>query len=135
MKYDKNMDIPIYYGGPVLNNIVGVLHTKDFLMGSSNTDKKQKLAFTLDRKMLEEVAHGRGPKKKIITLGLANWESGQLEQEIEALPPRKTNGSWLVIPYDEEIIFGPQREDMWEMCVSKAIANKTNEITDKIFKS
>ena len=134
-KYDKNMDIPIYYGGPVLNNIVGVLHTKDFLMGSSNTDKKQKLAFTLDRKMLEEVAHGRGPKKKIITLGLANWESGQLEQEIEALPPRKTNGSWLVIPYDEEIIFGPQREDMWEMCVSKAIANKTNEITDKIFKS
>ena len=135
VKYDKNMDIPIYYGGPVLNNIVGVLHTKDFLKGSSNTDKKQKLAFTLDRKMLEEVAHGRGPKKKIITLGLANWESGQLEQEIEALPPRKTNGSWLVIPYDEEIIFGPQREDMWEMCVSKAIANKTNEITDKIFKS
>jgi hypothetical protein len=42
--------------------------------------------------------------------------------------------SWLILPYDEKIVFGPQPTDLWEMCVSRAVENKTTEITDKIFK-
>ena len=67
-------------------------------------------------------------------MGLANWEANQLEDEIEALPPRKSTGSWLVIPYDDTLVFGPQREDMWEMCVSRAVESKTAELTGKYFK-
>ena len=26
----ENINPPIYYGGPILNNLIGVLHTKDF---------------------------------------------------------------------------------------------------------
>jgi putative transcriptional regulator len=132
----RNTDInpPVYYGGPILTNIIGVLHSKEITLGSSNTTKKDSLAFTLDRKMLELVAKGEGPKQKIITLGMANWEANQLEEEIDALPPRKSSMSWLILPYDEKIIFGPQPEDLWEMCVSRAIENKTAEITSKIFK-
>ena len=126
---------PIHYGGPVLNNIIGVLHSKDYMLGSSNTDKKQELAFTLDRKMLEIIAKGEGPKQKIVTLGIANWEANQLEEELIADPPRTKNMSWLVIPYNEEIVFGDNNQDLWEMCVSKAVENKTKEITSKVFRS
>ena len=45
--------MPVYYGGPVLTNILGVLHTKEFQLSSTNHAGDQPLAFTLDRKMLE----------------------------------------------------------------------------------
>ena len=104
------------------------------MLGSTNTDKVQPLAFTLDKKILDIIAQGDGPKEKLITLGMSNWEQGQLEAELDATPPRKANMSWLVIPYDYELVFGPKREDMWEMCVSRAVQNTTTELTNKIFK-
>ena len=68
-------------------------------------------------------------------MGMANWQSQQLEDEIDAIPPRKPAMSWLVLPCDEKLIFGPQPIDLWDMCVSRAVENKTKEITDKIFKN
>ena len=135
VKLNENINPPIYYGGPILNNLIGVLHSKDFQLGSSNINKLHPLAFTLDRKMLEVIAQGGGPKQKLILMGMANWEAQQLEDEIDAVPPRKSTMSWLVLPCDEKLIFGPQPIDLWEMCVSRAVENKTKEITDKIFKN
>ena len=127
--------MPVYYGGPVLTNIIGVLHTKDFQLGSSNSAGDQPLAYTLDRKILEIIAQGGGPKTYIINMGLANWESGQLESELDPVPPRPKNLSWLVLPYDEKLVFTNKPEELWEKCVNLAISNKTAEITSKIFKS
>ena len=135
LKRLESINPPIYYGGPVLNNLIGVLHTKDFQLGSTNVNKLHPLAFTLDRKMLDVIAHGGGPKQRIITMGMANWEARQLEDEIDALPPRRPSMSWLVVPCDEKLIFGPQPQDLWDMCVQRAVKNKTKEITDKIFKN
>ena len=135
LKRLESINLPVYYGGPVLNNLIGVLHTKDFQLGSSNVNKLYPLAFTLDRKMLEVIAQGGGPKQKLILMGMANWEAQQLEDEIDAVPPRKSTMSWLVLPCDEKLIFGPQPIDLWEMCGSRAVENKTKEITDKIFKN
>ncbi len=46
--------------------------------------------------------------------------------------------SWLVMDYDEKMVFGQldddRSEDIWEDCVSQAIKLKTQEITSKIFK-
>ena len=125
---------PVFYGGPILNNIIGVLHSKDYMLGSTNTGKSQELAFTLDRKILQSIAQGGGPKQKLITLGMANWDQGQLEAELDAVPPRTKTMSWLLLPYDKDILFGPQTEDLWEICVSRAVKNKTKELTSKYFK-
>ena len=135
LKRIENINLPVYYGGPVLNNLIGVLHSKDFQLGSSNINKLHPLAFTLDRKILEVIAQGGGPKQKLITMGMANWQAHQLDDEIDALPPRRPAMSWLVVPCDEKLIFGPQPQDLWDMCVSLAVENKTKEITDKIFKN
>ena len=114
---DPKINPPIWYGGPVLTNILGVLHTLDFTLKSTNLVKKD-LGFTLDRKMLESIAQGGGPKHYMITLGLANWEPGQLENEFEGIPPKSPAFSWLTLDYEYDLIFGPKREDFWDICVS-----------------
>jgi putative transcriptional regulator len=133
-KRDPRVNPPIWYGGPVLTNILGVLHTLDFTIKSTNLIKKD-LGFTLDRKMLEVIAQGGGPKQYIITLGLANWEPGQLENELDGIHPKSPAFSWLTLDYEPSLIFGPKTNDFWDSCVSKSIENKTKEITNKIFKN
>ena len=127
---------PVYYGGPILTNVVGVLHSTDFILSSTNTLTEDNVGFTLDRKLLEVIANGEGPKNKLITLGMANWGSGQLEEEIEH--PRNPAMSWLLLDYDEKFVFGQLDEDkpddLWENCVTQAVKNKTQEITSKLFK-
>jgi putative AlgH/UPF0301 family transcriptional regulator len=95
-----------------------------------------KVGFTLDRKILEVIARGDGPSNMLITLGMANWTTGQLEEEMEH--PRNPAMSWLVMDYDEKFVFGQldddKPDDLWESCVSQAIRAKTREITSKVFK-
>jgi putative AlgH/UPF0301 family transcriptional regulator len=126
---------PVYYGGPVLTNVVGVLHSTDFVLSSTNELVDSKVGFTLDRKILEVIARGDGPSNMLITLGMANWTTGQLEEEMEH--PRNPAMSWLIMDYDEKFVFGQLDEDkpddLWESCVSQAIRVKTQEITSKIF--
>lgn len=124
----------VYYGGPILTNIIGVLHTKDVQLASSQSRKQDELAYTLDRKMLEMIAQAGGPKKRLIMLGMANWEAGQLEAELDPEPPRPKTMSWLTLDYDESLVFTSKPDDLWETCVNRAVANKTSEITSKIFK-
>jgi putative transcriptional regulator len=127
---------PVYYGGPIMNNVVGVLHSTEYTLSSTNTLAEGNVGFTLDRKILEEIARGRGPKNMMITLGMANWTAGQLEEEMEH--PRNPAMSWLVMDYDEKFVFGQldddKPDDLWESCVSQAIRAKTREITSKVFK-
>ena len=124
----------VYYGGPVLTNIIGVLHTKDVQLGSSQSRKQDELAYTLDRKMLEMIAQAGGPRKRLIMLGMANWEAGQLEAELDPQPPRPKTMSWITLDYDEDLVFTSKPDDLWETCVSRAVMAKTSEITSKIFK-
>jgi len=133
---NQQVQPPVYYGGPVLNNIIGVLHSTDYRLPSTTALKDGDVGFTLDRKILEDIAIGAGPQNKLITLGLANWDAGQLEEEIEH--PRNPAMSWLVMDHDEKMVFGQLDDDksdaIWEECVSMAVKNKTAEITSKIFK-
>ena len=128
---------PVYYGGPVLNNVVGVLHSTEYRLASTNKLADGNVGFTLDSKILEDVARGKGPLNPMVTLGMANWNSSQLEEEIEH--PKAPGMSWLLLDYDEKLVFGQlddaKPDDIWEDCVSRAVRKKTEEITSKIFKN
>ena len=127
---------PVYYGGPVLNNVVGVLHSTEYRLASTNKLADGNVGFTLDSKILEDVARGKGPLNAMVTLGMANWASSQLEAEIEH--PHAPQMSWLILDYDEKLVFGQledqKPDDIWEDCVGRAVQNKTAEITSKIFR-
>ena len=47
--------------------------------------------------------------------------------------------SWLLMDYDEKLVFGQaddvKSDEIWEECLTKAVRNKTAEITSKIFKN
>mgnify|MGYP002700975431 FL=1 len=132
-----NINHPVYYGGPIMTNVVGVLHSTDFtLKSTSRVGMLNDAGFTMDRKILEVIAQGGGPKNKVITLGLANWSTGQLEEELEH--PRNPAMSWLIMDYNEKFVFEQLTKEkpdiIWENFVSQAIQNKTQEITAKVFK-
>ena len=127
---------PIYWGGPVLNNVVGVLHSTEYRLPSTNTLIEGTVGFTLDSKILQDVAQKKGPLNRMVTLGMCNWASSQLEDEIEH--PHAPQMSWLMLDYDEKLVFGQLPEskpdDIWEDCVSRAVKKKTQEITSRIFR-
>ena len=130
----SDIQYPTWYGGPVLSNLIGVLHTPDYA-GPQTNGMADSCRFTLDRKILVDIADNKGPEQFMITIGLSNWEANQLDAELEAVPPRPSTMSWLVLDYDKNLVFGKKESDFWEMCVSRAVANKTSELTNKIFKN
>tara|TARA_Y100000592_G_scaffold52851_1_gene83516 strand:+ start:2303 stop:2890 length:588 start_codon:yes stop_codon:yes gene_type:complete len=133
---DPKVNPPVYWGGPVLNNVVGVLHSTDYKLPSTNSLIDNTVGFTLDSKILADIGKKQGPLNKMVTLGMCNWNSSQLEEEIEH--PHAPQMSWLMLDYDEKLVFGQledqKADEIWEDCVSRAVKNKTAEITSKIFK-
>ena len=70
----------------------------------------------------------------MLTMGISSWNAGQLDEEIQSLPPRQKTGSWLHLNYDDAIVFGPKTETLWNDCVGQCIMNATKKITNKVFK-
>ena len=129
---DPKINPLIYYGGPVLTNLLGCLHSTDYKIVTTNPEKNS-IGFTLDKKILEDIAQKKGPRNYVITMGMASWMPGQLESEIDGIPPRLPGTSWLVLDYDPKLIFGAKTKDFWEKCVQKSIETKSKEIVDKAF--
>lgn len=124
----------INFGGPVMSGYVGCLHTKDYCL--KNTQGVYGPAnFTFDKQIIEDIVNGRGPENYILTLGVASWDSGQLELEIAGDPPRDKKNSWLVLDFNDDIAWDTPLKDMWNGCVNLSIAQHSKDFTDKLFKS
>ena len=52
------------------------------------------------------MARGEGPEKAFIALGYAQWDAGQLEQELK-------DNSWLTLPLDESMLYELPYEERW----------------------
>ena len=76
-----NVKVPIYWGGPVEENIILVLHSKEYQV--ENTKKYKDISVSSGYKILLEIADEKGPKKSLILIGHSGWGSGQLEGEME----------------------------------------------------
>mgnify|MGYP000025206222 FL=1 len=103
---------PVYFGGPVQTDRGFVLHEQtEAALYSSSLKIPNGLAMTTSKDVLEQVAHGQGPKRFLMTLGYAGWSAGQLEEELSL------NG-WLNIPTSTEkiaeIIFDTPDTDKYD---------------------
>lgn len=99
--------IRVHFGGPVELGRGFVLHSPDFRseMTTLNVDDCFAMTATLD--VLESIARGSGPAKRLIVLGYAGWGPGQLEGEIAA------NG-WLICDASSDLVFDTADGDKWE---------------------
>ncbi|MGD9364645.1 MAG: YqgE/AlgH family protein [Desulfobacteraceae bacterium] len=103
--------IPVHIGGPVHTNELFVLHGAPF-HGDGLLMVNDGLALDNSRRVLEDIAAGRGPKQYIIALGCAGWGGGQLEWEMK-------QNAWLTIPCVPDILFELPVEDRWESAIKR----------------
>ncbi len=109
---------PVLMGGPVgqehgfiIHNELSFLSEKTKREVDANPDDHTELVISSSKEMLSSIAQGKGPAQYLVTLGYTGWEAGQLENEI-------AKNDWLVIPYDENILFKVPMELRWQMAPS-----------------
>ncbi len=105
----KEQEINIHCGGPVDGERGFVLHSDDYCQDSTLC-MQSGIALTATMDILKDIAVGQGPKKKMLVLGYAGWDKGQLEQEI-------LDNSWIHAPADRNIIFDDR--DPWQGALSR----------------
>ncbi len=91
-------DIPVMAGGPVQIDHGFVLHRNCTSPWESSLKVTPEITLTTSCDILRAIANNDGPADRLIALGYAGWEAGQLEQEL-------ADNSWLTLPADSDIIF------------------------------
>lgn len=106
----KTRDFPIQSGGPVESGRGFVLHTDDYIGGSSiPVSDDISLTATLD--IVRAISDGRGPRLATMLLGYAGWGPGQLELEI-------ANNGWLNCAASDELIFDTALEAKYDRALA-----------------
>ncbi len=109
---EETADTPLtfHYGGPVSPSALFVLHSDDVTLDSS-LSLEHDLALSGNADILQHIAKDEGPSRFRIVFGYAGWGPGQVEAEIAA-------GTWEVIDYDPDLVFGDDLES-WEEAIDR----------------
>jgi len=99
-----NVKIPIYWGGPVNENNILVLHSKEYK--NETTTNYKNISISSDYKILFDIADNKGPKKNLVIVGISSWGEGQLESEME-------REGWSLSEINLDLIFEMDNTEKW----------------------
>ena len=99
-----NVKIPIYWGGPVNENKILVLHSKEYK--NETTTNYKNISISSDYKILFDIADNKGPKKSLVIAGISSWGEGQLEGEME-------REGWTLSEINLDLIFEMDNTEKW----------------------
>ena len=99
-----DVKIPVYWGGPVDDHKMLILHSKDYK--NESTDRYKDFSITRDYKILFDIAENKPPKKYLVILGYSGWGAAQLEGEMEI-------DHWILSELDSQIIFEKESNNKW----------------------
>ena len=99
-----NVKIPVFWGGPVSENKILILHSKEYK--NETTKIYKNISISSDYKILFDIAHKKGPKKSLVILGISSWGDGQLEGEME-------REGWALSEINEDLIFETDNTKKW----------------------
>jgi putative transcriptional regulator len=105
-------DVRLHYGGPVQLERGFVLHSRDW-EGESTVDIGQELALSIGPDVIEAIAAGDGPARRLVLLGYAGWGPGQLDSEI-------AREDWLIAPVDDDALFAADPAGVYEAVLKRA---------------
>ena len=102
----------VHFGGPVEHGRGFVLHDAGYAsdVGSMQVEGGFSLTATLD--ILEDLARGAGPERRILALGYAGWGPGQLEGEL-------AQNAWLTVDASPELVFDADDIDKWDAALER----------------
>ena len=106
-----DIKIPIYWGGPVDDNKLLILHSKDYK--NETTKEYNNLSTSSNLMTLVEIAEKKGPKKSLVVLGLAAWNIGQLDGEIEL-------ERWTLSESSIDLIFEVEDNKKWLKAINSS---------------
>ena len=104
-----DVKIPIFWGGPVERHNIFILHSKEYK--SETTINYNNISISSDYKTLIEIADNKGPKKKLVIIGISSWGEGQLEGEME-------KDHWILSEINTDLIFGKDNLKKWINAIS-----------------
>ena len=106
-----NVKIPIYWGGPVNENKILILHSQEYK--NETTKNFKNLSVSSDYKILFEIADKKGPKKSLVILGISSWGPGQLEGEMEL-------ETWVLSETNADLIFEMDNDKKWSNAINNS---------------
>jgi len=106
-----DIKIPIYWGGPVDDHKLLILHSKDYK--NESTNEYNNLSTSSDLKTLVKIVEKKGPKKSLVVLGLAAWNIGQLDGEIEL-------ERWTLSESSMDLIFEIEDNKKWLKAINNS---------------
>ena len=96
-----NYKVPIYWGGPLDNNKILIIHSNDYQ--NKKTKNYDKISISNNFKALIDIAKKKGPSKSLVIIGVSAWTEGQLEGEID-------KGHWNLSEITQDILFQEKNE-------------------------
>ena len=96
----------VLFGGPVEHGRGFVLHSTDYFTKGGTMPISDDFGMTATMDVLQDIANGKGPEKRLLCLGYAGWGPGQLEGEIQ-------NNGWLICDASPEIVFDTPWDKKW----------------------
>lgn len=109
----SNINIPIYWGGPVDTTSVWMLHSSEWKLDSTMPINDE-WSVTSHYSMFYHISDLDTPKHFRIMFGQASWTAGQLAAELKGLPPWNSNHSWLLAESpDPEWMFEQPEDELW----------------------
>ena len=99
-----NVNIPVYWGGPVNENKILILHSREYK--NETTINFKNVSISTDYNILFEIADNKGPKKNLVILGISSWDEGQLEGEME-------REHWTLSEVNTDLVFEIDNSKKW----------------------
>ena len=106
----NKITVPIFWGGPLDENKIFVLHSNDYVSKSTKIHKY--LSVSNDLKILIDISENNGPKDSLIIIGISAWGDNQLEGELE----RK---QWSLGEFDSSLIFNDENKSKWNSALKR----------------
>ena len=106
-----NVKIPVYWGGPVNENKILILHSKEYK--NETTINFKNISISSDYNILFEIADNKGPKKNLVIFGISSWGEGQLEGEME-------RDHWTLSEVNTDLIFETNNTKKWLIAIKNS---------------
>lgn len=114
-------DHTLYWGGPIDNHTVWLLHDQDWSLGSATKQINDVWSVTSSMSMFDNMSSANEPRLFRICHGQAVWAPGQLEMEIRGETPWSKNHSWLILrDPNPEWLMDQDPERLWADAVGQS---------------
>ena len=117
---DKELPFDLYWGGPVNNGTIWMIHDNSWEC-EHTLYVNSKWRVTSHESMFHHLADGDVPKEFRTVFGFASWMPGQLDMEIKGVSPFNKKSSWVIVnDSTPEWVFENPVDELWSTATDLA---------------